>query len=241
MPVLWILVLFALSFILKNEKRRKQLRIWSLGLLVFFTNPFLGNLAENTWERAPVLIRDLPVYDAGIVLTGITINRDFPKDRVFLSRGADRIMHALLLYRRGKIKKFLITGGSGSINPRESTEARDLREILLLAQVPEQDILLEEQSRNTRENALFTKKILDQNPQIKSTILITSAFHMRRAEACFNKVGLQPAIFPVDFYADKKHYTLNNLIIPNEQTLNNWSVLLHEITGFCVYKLLGYC
>ncbi|RFP63741.1 YdcF family protein [Hymenobacter lapidiphilus] len=117
---------------------------------------------------------------------------------------------------------------------------RDLRILLRLAGVPRQDILLETRSRNTHENALYTKELLAQHPEIKRTVLITSAFHMRRAEGCFAKVGLQPALFPAGYYSIDRRYTPASLLLPAEEPLRLWGVLLHEMAGYLVYKLLGY-
>ena len=102
-------------------------------------------------------------------------------------------------------------------------------------------ILIENKSRNTHENAKFTAKLLKQHPELENNVLITSAFHMRRSQACFQKAGLNPAIFPADFYSSDRYYTPDELVIPQEQALNEWSLLLHEIIGFLTYKFMGYC
>jgi len=240
LPIVWIFALLLLGLILKKPLLRKRFLIAGIGLLLFLSNPFIINDALLAWEKPPVPIAELPVYDAGIVLTGITSGDKSPHDRVYFNKGADRIMHALQLYRQGKIRKIIITGGSGAILQRYGTEADELQKILLQANVPETDILVENKSRNTRENALFTKELLDKNPEIKSTLLITSAFHMRRSEGCFQKAGLQPDLFPADFYTVDRSFTPDDLLLPQEYCLHYWSVLVHEMVGFFMYKVLGY-
>jgi uncharacterized SAM-binding protein YcdF (DUF218 family) len=240
LPIVWIFILLLLGLILKNPLHRKRFLIAGIALLLFLSNPFIINEALLAWEKPPVLIKELPVYDAGIVLTGITSGNKSPHDRVYFNKGADRILHALQLYREGKIRKIIISGGSGAILERYATEADELHKILQMAKVPEADILVENKSRNTRENALFTKELLEQNPELKSTLLITSAFHMRRAEGCFQKAGLNPAIFPADFYSVDRSFTPDDLLLPQEYCLSYWSVLVHEMVGFCMYKVLGY-
>ncbi|MBK0402437.1 YdcF family protein [Adhaeribacter sp. BT258] len=240
LPIIWIFVLLLLGLILKNPLYRKRFLMAAIGLLLLLSNPFLINEAFLAWEKPPVPIKELPVYDAGIVLTGITSGDKSPHDRVYLNKGADRIMHALHLYRAGKIKKIIISGGSGAILERYATEADELHKILQMANVPENDILVEDQSRNTRENALYTKELLGKHPELKSTLLITSAFHMRRSEGCFKKAGLQPDIFPADFYSVDRSFTPDDLLLPQEYCLHYWSVLVHEMVGFFLYKVLGY-
>jgi uncharacterized SAM-binding protein YcdF (DUF218 family) len=240
-PILWILLLLIVGLVLKNSKRKKVFLISGIGLLLFFTNPFIINEAWLAWEKAPVPIKNVPVYDAGILLTGITSGDKSPHDRVYFEKGADRLLHTLVLYRKGKFQKIIISGGSGSISQRYAPEADELRKILLLSCVPDSVIIVEDKSRNTRENALFTQKILAQHPEIKKTLLITSAFHMRRAEACFRKVGLNPDIFPADYYSYDRTFIFAYLVIPKEKALYDWNRLLHEMVGFLVYKVLGYC
>ena len=239
-PIVWILLLLALGLFWKWREARRYFYLAAFGLLLLLTNPFLINEAWLAWEKPPVPLKEMPVYDAGIVLTGITSGTKSPHDRVYLNKGADRIMHALMLYRKGKIKRIIITGGSGAITKRHATEADELRSLLKMAAVPDSVILIENKSRNTRENAKFTAELLKQHPALKNNVLITSAFHMRRAEACFDKAGLKPALFPADFYSSDRLYTPDELIMPQEKALSEWSVLVHEMVGFFIYKLMGY-
>ncbi|QNF34064.1 YdcF family protein [Adhaeribacter swui] len=241
LPVVWLVaLLFYAAF--TNNKRRRRLVIKFLAILVaVLTNPYLINEAWLAWELPPKPLAEVPVSDAGIILTGITSLQKSPHDRVYIERGADRLLHTLWLYHEKKIRKIIISGGSGSIQSVYSTEAMELKKILLQAGVPENVILLEDQSHNTRENALFTAQLMQKNPDIRSAVLITSAFHMRRAAACFKKAGLQPVIFPADFYSIDRSYLPQNIIVPSAAAFANWHLLLHEIMGFVTYKILGYC
>jgi uncharacterized SAM-binding protein YcdF (DUF218 family) len=123
----------------------------------------------------------------------------------------------------------------------QGTEAGSLRTLLRLAGVPDADILLDERSRNTRENALFTKELLAKYPTIKSLILVTSAFHERRALGCFAQVGLHPQPFPADFRTSDRNWTPAYWLLPSANALSDWSLLLHEFSGWVVYKVVGYC
>ncbi|UOQ70553.1 YdcF family protein [Hymenobacter cellulosilyticus] len=163
-----------------------------------------------------------------------------PHDRVYLSEGADRVTHTLWLYRAKRIRRIIISGGSGSLREVAHTEAQDIATLLRLAGVPSQDILLEERSRNTRENALYTKQLLAQHPDIKTLVLVTSAFHQRRALGCFAKVGLYPTSFPVDFRTEDRGPRSITYWLPDAAALGRWSHLLHELLGYVTYKVLGY-
>ncbi|WP_210465307.1 YdcF family protein [Rufibacter roseolus] len=229
-----------MGLLLRNQTKKRLAFRTGLVLMLFFTNPFLSNEAWLAWEPEAVLMKDVPTYDAGIVLTGVTEVNKSPHDRVHYQEGAERILDAIQLYKMGKLKKIIISGGSGAIKEVERTEASNLQQTALYASVLAADILLEERSRNTRENAQFTKELLQTQPHLRKLLLITSAFHMRRAKGCFEKVGLKPDTFPVDFQTHDRSFHLDDLLIPNPEALQQWSKLIHEWVGYVTYKLLGY-
>jgi len=114
-----------------------------------------------------------------------------------------------------------------------------LKSFLIKINIPEADIVTEERSRNTRENALFTAEILQNLPHEK-LLLITSASHMRRSMLCFEKVGLHCDIYPTDHYSGARKYNFETLLVPNPRTLFNWNVFIHEMFGMVSYKFSGY-
>lgn len=238
MPLTWVLACFLMSIFLKRPSLKKRFFRIALGLLLFFTNPFFINEALLAWEIAPTEIQKLKTYDVGIVLTGISNAQRQPKDRLYLNKGGDRLIHTLQLYKMGKIKKIIISGGH--FFEDDIHEGKEMKNILVSAGIPEEDIILEEKSLNTRENALFSAKILQEKFPKKSYLLITSAFHLRRAKACFQKANIETDVFAVDFYSQNRAWLPSHWLAPNEKSLYYWYVLLHEILGYVVYKIVGY-
>lgn len=241
MPVMWIFAFLVYAIFTKIEKRRKRALTIATGLLIFFTNPFIANEAWLLWEHPPTPFSQVQNYDAAIILSGIANRDKSPKDRVYTNKGADRVLHPIRLYKEGHVKKIIISGGSGSLSLKETSESSDLKKILVCAGIPERDILLEERSRNTHENAKFTAALLKQNPELKKLLLVTSAFHMKRASACFEKQNIKADIFSADHYAIDRSYSFDNLIVPQEYSLFLWKKLFHEILGYIVYDIVGYC
>ncbi|MEM9833918.1 MAG: YdcF family protein [Bacteroidota bacterium] len=237
MPITLVVLVFLLYVFWKRY--RKLLFITGLGLLLLFTNTFLSNLLLLTWEVPPRPIASLPQYPVGVVLGGVTVDKE-PRDRSHVVGDADRILHAVQLYREGKIKKILLTGGSGKLLVDSIPEAVSLQRILRNAQVPEADILVEAASRNTRENALNSWKVLQENGITSKVLLITSAYHMRRAKACFEKVGVPIDIFPVSMRSQEIQFTPDWLIIPNSGAIGNFEVVIREIVGTVAYWVVGY-
>ncbi len=241
MPLTWILLILFFALFTKSERKRKVALILVTVLLCIFTNPFFSNEAWLLWEVPPTPVATLAHYDAAIILTGITNQEKSPHDRIYTAAGADRFLHPLQLYKQGLVKKIIISGGSGSLLKKYSSEAAEIKQVLVYAGVPETAILVEDKSRNTHENAQFTKALLLQHPELQKLLLVTSAFHMRRAAGCFKKEGVPVIPFSTDFYTMDRGFTPDKLIIPSEECLYHWQKLFHEIVGYVVYRIMGYC
>ena len=242
MPLTIVLLFLIAGAVLIKSRVGKNLVISGLFLLLFFTNQYIANYAIYLWEPEFIPIASLQEYEVGIVLTGVTNLNKTAFDRTFFNKGADRITHAMQLYKLGKIKKILITGGQG-INPTNpNTEADLLADFLIMAGVMKKDILIENQAVNTRQNALFAKSTLENEAyDLESEyLLITSAFHMKRSKACFDQVGLLTVPFPVDYYASDPQLTIKSLLQPHPEGLLKWQILFKEWVGLIAYKLAGY-
>ena len=225
----------------KNPKRKKRSLILAIALFYFFTNAFLFEEVSRKWEVPATSYKDLKVYDAGIVLGGM-LGYDEKLDRIQFERGSDRLFQAVELYKTGNIKKILFSGGSGSIEFAYIKEGLFVRRYLLTLGIPERDIWIEGESRNTQENALFTKDFLDkQNYGSGDFLLITSGHHMRRAMGCFRKVDLKVTPYSVDRNAGPvRRFVFDHMFIPNAQVLVQWDALIHEWFGMVAYKIRGY-
>lgn len=240
-PLSWIMGCFLLSFILKKAKLKNRFRGMAFLLLMLFTNPWLADTVVYSWEITPVSSKkiDKP-YDVGIVLGGSMRYYDPVAERVVYSLGVDRLIQALQLYHDGKIKKILLSGGSGYVNFQEWKEAMLIADVLQKSGVPKEDVIQENVSRNTWENALQSAAILHSGAYGKNFLLITSAFHMRRSLMCFEKVDLKVAPFSVDPRSAPHIRTLDRIIQPDAECLSQWDMLLHEWMGILMYMLMGF-
>jgi uncharacterized SAM-binding protein YcdF (DUF218 family) len=243
-PGLWLLALLVAALVARPAGRWRSRWLWAAAVLLLVSgNNALVNSATLAWELPAMPLRAVAPADAAVLLTGVTLGNKSPHDRVYLGRGADRFTNALWLYRAGRVRRIIISGGSGALQPAPGrpSEARQLATLLRLAAVPPSAVLLEERSRNTRENALYTKQLLRQHPDIQSLVLVTSAFHERRALGCFARVGLHPVPFPAGFRSTDPSWGVEFWLLPSLDALSRWSSLLHEMTGYLVYKVQGYC
>ena len=242
MPLTIISLLIVFGALYWKKKWGKRSLWTGIILLWFFSNQFIANQAMLAWEPDFKDFNEIKNHKIGIVLTGVTNLSKTAYDRTFFNKGADRITHALQLYREGKIKKILITGGQG-LNPVNlQSEAELLQRFLIMTGVPSEDVMIEDESKNTHENALFTKTFLEQKgiDTNQEFILVTSAFHMKRSKACFDKVGLQTLAFPTDYYSNDTKYDIPTLFFPDPYSIFIWHKLVKEWIGIVVYNAVGY-
>jgi uncharacterized SAM-binding protein YcdF (DUF218 family) len=239
-PLVIVLVFFVFSFFSKKDNRKRGAFWIGLVLLIFFSNDFVANEAMTAWEVAPTPYSEVKkTYDWGIVLTGVTTNDKMPDDRVYFQHGADRAVHAVELYKKGIIKKIMISGGSGRLTITARNEADELFKAMELMGVQSADMSLENESRNTHESAVKVKELLKAE-QGRSYLLITSAFHMRRSAACFKNAGFSFDTFSCDFYTHPRYFTPDVLLIPRPEAIMIWQKLFKEWIGMLAYKMAGY-
>ena len=238
-PICWVFALLIATLLVKRQPLKKRLLITTMIVFYFFSNKFIVNEIIVRWE-IPAM-EDTAIhgkYDVAIVLGGMT-GYDDRMQRIQFQHGADRLFQALKLYKQGIVKKILLDGGSGSLD-RSDIEAPILRDYLLQVGVPDSVILVEPNSRNTRENALFAKPILDSVARDGRYLLVTSGYHIRRAMGCFNKAGIHTTPYSTDRVGGPLKFQFDYMFIPNVEAFLAWGPLIHEWIGYLTYKAIGY-
>ena len=241
-PIVWLIGLLTWGFFSKNGKKKARILRGALFFTIILTNPFLMHQTFRLYETPAVQVDALrDTADIAIVLGGFA-NFDVPANGCLnFNPAANRLTDALLLYKKGLVRKLLITGGDGAIIGKQSREAALTEPFLLALGVRQEDILLESESRNTRENALFSKQLLD-SVHIKGEkiLLITSAFHMPRSLACFRKEGLKVTAFPAHFIGEEPSWKPSYWLIPEPLAFSYWEQIIKEWVGLGAYWLKGY-
>ncbi len=240
-PLLWIIVLIVLALFQREHRKTKRYLSIALGLSLFFSNNFLADEFMRMWELPVVREAQLaPVYDAGIILGGGMIQQDSQTGRLIFRSNTDRFLQAMDLYKKGRIKKMVISGGAGHLLYRNMLEASLLKKYLVGIGIPEQDILVDSLSDNTLQNAVNTAKILKEHIPGKNLLLITSSSHMRRAMACFTKQGMHCTPYPTNKMTGRRVYSFQHLFVPEIRSILFYDTLIHECLGYVVYKVIGY-
>lgn len=151
---------------------------------------------ENRYKPMPA--EALPEADAIVLLGGGLESQPLGWPYPNLQQGADRIWHAARLYHAGKAPIIIVSGGNYGWQSQRRSNAAETAELLQQLDVPEQAIIEESKSLNTYQNATETVQIA-RNQGFHTLLLVTSALHMRRAEAAFNAAGLDSIAAPTDF------------------------------------------
>lgn len=238
-PAVWVALLLLLALFARGPRWKKRGLVWGLIVYLLFSNPFLFNEAMHAWEFPAVAITEVEAHDVGILLGGYS-DYDSTIDRMELGPNADRLTATIQLYHQKKIRKILISGGTGRMTEVSKMEADVSREYLLSIGIPDKDILVENESRNTHENALFSKEILDKELPGANCLLVTSGYHMTRAQACFEKVGQQVTPYSVDRHSGPRKFYLDHILLPHPEALLTWKHLIKEWVGYLTYRLVGY-
>ncbi len=237
-PFIWIFIFLLIAVFSRKPKRKQRCIILTLAILFIFSNSFLLNVALKNWETPPVNVETIvEPYDIGIVLGGFSSYIQ-KYDILRLNAAGDRIWQAIYLYKTGKIKKILISGGTITEGRRPESDAA--REILITIGIPDSVIMIDARSRNTHENALYSNELIEQVQPGARCLLITSATHMPRALACFRKVGMNPDIFPVEHLTSFQKSRWYEWIIPQIEAFSGWDKVINEWMGMLAYKVRGY-
>jgi uncharacterized SAM-binding protein YcdF (DUF218 family) len=238
-PLTWALLLLFAGML----RHRGVIPLWApLGamcILVFFS---LEPVANALMRRAETGVQrtDRPnvTYDAVILLGGMV--EEGPTESSGLSsynENVERLLTTYELLQSGHAKQAIVSGGPVR-QGAPIVEARVLAAQLEKWGIDPSRLLVEDKALNTRENATYSKRIVDEH-HLKRLLLVTSAGHMPRASDCFHKVGLDFDMYPVDYRSYDPGQNTGNLI-PRASALANSVAALRELVGRVIYKVVGY-
>jgi uncharacterized SAM-binding protein YcdF (DUF218 family) len=137
---------------------------------------------------------------AGIIVLGGSTDSNERRELASLNEAAERLTEAVALARRLPSARLVFTGGSGALLAREAPEADAAARLLTGLGVAADRVTLENQSRDTHENAVFTRRLLGDTTG-QRWLLVTSGWHMPRAVGCFRAAGMAVEAWPVDYRA----------------------------------------
>lgn len=206
------------------------------GLLLFGFSP-LGNLLIYPLERR------FPAWNGsgnppdGIIILGGAIGPDTSgaNDGVALNESAERVTAAAGLARRYPNARIVYSGGNGDLFAGGRTEAEFALPLLESFGIARGRIVLEDRSRTTFENAIFSKELLKPKPG-ERWLIVTSGYHMPRSIGAFRAAGFPVEAYPVDWRTGSELMTLQRNA---SDGLKRTDTAVHEWAGLAAYFLTG--
>ena len=237
-PGMFILILLVSAWWLRRLRRPlAACNCLLLALLIWAMSTSLAaDLLIGRLEHGLVI----PARPRGdvIVLLGGGINDKVPD---LTGRGAPsegmmpRMVTALRLQRQLDLP-ILVSGGV--VYAGRSAEAPVVRRFLLDLGVPDRQVLVEDKSRDTAENARFSRMILQQHG-FRQPLLVTSAFHMHRSVKAFHREGILVTPVPANFMTASDRMFVWADLLPSSGALHGTATALREILGLLYYHLGG--
>ena len=232
---------FGLLLMLLRQRKTGQIFIFlALAWLWLWSTPAFSDWLRLTLEsRYPMLSAEqVPRADAIVVLGGaFSHHQNWPYPN--MSSNGDRYWHGARLYHAGKAPLVILSGGRTPGRGPGLTDAGAGALFLADLGVPAEAIVVEDRALTTRGNAVEVAAML-QARGIDDFLLVTSARHMRRSEAAFRAVGLDPIPVAADFQVRTPLQHNPRRWLPNASSLANASRAAHEYVGYWIYRRRGW-
>lgn len=242
-PLTWAIVFLALAI----PWRKRSVRVWrrkrifgALGLLMLCVPSMevvSAALARGLEQRVAPTFDPEAVYDAVVLLGGVSDERMTAEShQPAYNDNVERAVMTARLLREGRAKVAIVSGAAEEPALAQFGEARVLADQLEEWGIGRDRILLEERARNTRENATYVAEMVRARG-MRKVLVVTSAFHMPRAQACFRAVGLDVDVLPVDYRISAGG---KRDVFPQARPLFQSTSMLREMLGLVVYRFSGY-
>jgi len=175
----------------------------------------------------------------GIIVLGGPLDADLSAAHgvPVISGAADRIIGAATLAHRFPNARLVYTGGSPNLLHNDAKEADYATALLQGLGIPKSRLTMERQSRNTKENAEFTKEIVKPKPG-ERWLLVTSAYHMPRSIGLFRKAGFKVEAYPVDWKVGTQEDLFKYYVVLSNG-LQLVDIGAREWLGLIAYRLAG--
>ncbi|CAO4165323.1 YdcF family protein [Methylorubrum populi] len=210
-----------------------------LGLFVAGLSPLSAWTLMPLENRFPAFTEDgAPV--TGIIVLGGAVEADtsIGRDQITVNDAGEREIALADLARRYPRARLVFSGGAGSTREGAVSEAEIVSRFADTLGVPRDRLILEQQSRNTHENAVFSARMTQPKPG-ERWLLVTSAWHMPRAIGCFRKAGFTVTAYPVDYRTNWPRDAYRFASFASDG-LSELDIGVKEWIGMIAYKLAGY-
>ena len=245
LPFVMLPIGLTVIFVAAGLILRKQALCWlGIGLLWVSGLPLFGDTAmraaEGWGSRLP--LQEVRPAKAIVVLSNAPVTP--PGDGPILEwdDNIDRFEAGVALYQDGKAPILILTGGWLPWLPEARPFGEVLAECAIARGVPRNQVFVTERVMNTAAEAQAARRVMERIYPLDGggpVILVTSAFHMRRARILFEQTGMEVIPFPVDFQTPGRSvFTILDLL-PTAESLEKTETALREFLGYLYYALRG--
>ncbi len=247
-PLGLIIFLVVAALLFRKRANLSRNLLWLILVLIFVGgNRWVATQAIQSLEWQYLPPTEIPQADAIVTLGGGHRHQDWPRIIAEIGEAGDRYLAAGYLQKEGYADTIIVSGGIIHQFGYENSEAKAILDVLQMLGVAEADVILEEVSTNTYENAVETRKIVEAEG-FEKILLVTSALHMPRALALFEAQGLDVVPIPVDYSITEFEQTqlvsptpatVLLFLVPDVEYMAINSRVLREYIGIAVYRMLG--
>ncbi len=240
LAILWFLCVGATVGAFRRKQWRSAFTFFSVSLVFFAvgSTPIPALLVQRL--ESPYILADweaVPEADAIVILGAALTPSKADLNRFNLKRETDRIITGFELARRGKAKAIVFGGGKGKPSEGIKSEGENMQSWFESWKVAATPSYVLPPSRNTRDEALGTKALMD-DQKWESILLVTSGTHMARAEAVFAANEIQVTPVACDFEGSSYLERMGGWsIAPQQSSFYLMKVYLHEVIGWPYYRL----
>ena len=223
-------------FFTRKQKTGKAIILLGIASLIIFSYAPVADVALRSLEyRYPPLVDVVPFSDvAWVVVLGGGHHSDstLPVTSQLSESSISRLVEGIRIHRLLPESRLLLSGGT-VFDP--VPEANVMAEVAGTMGIEGNKIILEERSRDTKDQARFIHEIVGD----ERFVLVTSASHMPRSMALFRKFQMNPIPAPADYLVKKRQKIGPSLFFPNLESLRKMERVFHEYLGLGWARLRG--
>jgi uncharacterized SAM-binding protein YcdF (DUF218 family) len=232
------LLLVGLFLLWFTRKQKLGKIIVSLGiiLLMFFSYGAVSNILLKSLECKYPALNDINKYfDIKWVVVlggGHIFEQKLPANDQLSSSSLARIVEGIRIHKKLKNSKLILSGGRVF---NSVPEAYTMAKAAVSLGVDSSDLIQESMSKDTKDQAMHIKKIVEG----ERFILVTSASHIPRSIALFEKLGIHPIPAPTDYRVKERQGISPGILFPSTSGLHKAEIAFHEYLGLAWAKIRG--
>ena len=234
LPIMLVIILIFIGLF----KNKKKIMYIAISILYIISTPIFSNnffkLIEGSEYRKPISVIDSA--DAIVVLSGMLGIIEVGDSFNIEWGDPDRFFGGIDLYKAGKSKKLIFTGGKMPWDKAKKTEGEVLKEYAISNNIPSENILVTKDVSSTADESVAVKELINTSRKI---ILVTSSYHMYRAKRLFENQGFEVIPFNVD-YKTNSHKKITVIdFLPSASNLQITEIGFREVIGRLFYLILN--